>query len=114
MECESGNFRIIIIRWGYAAGQLNTALACPSPSLRGGEADEAISSRSPRRFAPRDDKIGAAAWEEWEIPREAAPWQRRRSCTPSRGRRGSRGRRKSKPAKRRVIRAATAGLADRG
>jgi adenine-specific DNA-methyltransferase len=39
-------------------------------SLRGGEADEAIPSRSPRRSAPRDDN---AAWQEWEIPREAGP-----------------------------------------
>jgi adenine-specific DNA-methyltransferase len=38
-------------------------------SLRGGEADAAISSGLPRRSAPRDDNT---AWEEWEIPREAA------------------------------------------
>ncbi len=52
--------------------RLNAALGRSSLSLRGGEADEAISSRSPRRFAPRDDN---AAWEEWQIPREAgADW----------------------------------------
>jgi adenine-specific DNA-methyltransferase len=49
---------------------LNAALGRSSSSLREGEADEAISPRSPRRFAPRDDN---AAWEEWEIPREAGP-----------------------------------------
>ena len=48
--------------------RLNAALGRSSPSLRGGEADEAISSGSPRRSAPRDDN---AAWEQWEIPREA-------------------------------------------
>ena len=54
---------------------LNTALgrSAPSLSLRGGEADAAISTRSPRRSAPRDDS--QEAWEEWEIPREAgAGW----------------------------------------
>jgi adenine-specific DNA-methyltransferase len=50
--------------------RLNAALGRSSPSLRGGEADEAISSGSPRRSAPRDDNT---PWEEWEIPREAAP-----------------------------------------
>jgi adenine-specific DNA-methyltransferase len=52
--------------------RLNAALGRSPPSLRGGAADEAISSRSPRRSAPRDDN---APWEEWEIPREAGdPW----------------------------------------
>ena len=49
--------------------RLSAALGRSSPSLRGGEADEAISSGSPRRSAPRDDN---APWEEWEIPRVAA------------------------------------------
>ncbi len=41
-------------------------------SFRGGAADEAISSGSPRRSAPRDEKT---PWEEWQIPREAgADW----------------------------------------
>ena len=54
--------------------RLNAALGRFSPSLRGGEADEAISSGSPRRSAPCDDN---GAWEGWEIPREAgADWPR--------------------------------------
>jgi adenine-specific DNA-methyltransferase len=48
--------------------QLNAMLGRSSPSLRGGEADEAISSGSPRHSAPRDNNL---PWEEWEIPREA-------------------------------------------
>jgi len=51
--------------------QLNMYLG-RSPSLRGGEADAAIQTGSPRASGARDD---GKAWEEWEIPREAdANW----------------------------------------
>jgi adenine-specific DNA-methyltransferase len=50
--------------------QVNAALGRSTQSLRGGEIDEAISSGSPRRSAPRDDN---SEWAEWEIPCEAGP-----------------------------------------
>jgi len=52
--------------------RLNAALGRAAPSLRGGEADEAIQSGGsglPRASGARNDDL--AAWEEWEIPREA-------------------------------------------
>jgi adenine-specific DNA-methyltransferase len=83
MKSIANNAEIDVIwdRWQETLeplrAELNETLGRTHPSLRATGGSAAIQSGSPRRSAPRDDDKGAAgddgnaAWEEWEIPREA-------------------------------------------